>query len=44
MMQMRPSPYVLVFNMSSVTLWRLRLRSDFALRCSIVVAPGERLV
>jgi hypothetical protein len=44
MTQMRPIPYVLVFNMSSATLWRLRPRNDVALRCSIVVAPGERLV
>ena len=44
MMQMRPAPYVLVFNMSSATLWRLRPRSERAPRCSIVVALGVRLV
>lgn len=43
-MQIRPTPYVLVFSMSSATLWRLRPRDDLALRCSIIFAPGERLV
>jgi len=43
-MQIRPTPYVFVFNMSSATLWSLRPRNKVALRRSIVFAPGERLV